>query len=254
MYFSPHVAYSQSIAALTGGTVTAWGGYTANGFSTGIGSTNDGYYRVVSWGLKYETTLPWTSASGTITISECTEFAPLAVGQTVSSLNYGVNAEFAALRDAKFSLIGRPQGPKSMDYMAFADTSYPAYTSYMFFVGGAPLVAQPVGSFEYIVNYEWTPRTNVGYNFLTSPANPSIDHVMSTRSNAAGSLPMVLNGNKQEVDKSVVEAVLHSVGASADSIASVGGQALATAGSLKNAYEVGSKLAPFARGAAMMIM
>lgn len=181
---NPFKAYAPA-ATFAAGAVATWpGAYTVNSFYNQYNSTG-GSWRVVSWGYKYYTTQAWTSAIGSVIITEIGGLDPsLITGQVVASLVNGSKAKVSALRDAVMTFIGRPSGEASNMYVTgFGTSDFNDWTlSYLAITGAT--ASTVVGSIELVVNYEWLPRSASGLGPIATAAAPNIPVVNQLRANA----------------------------------------------------------------------
>jgi len=182
--------YCFSSATVVANVTTAWAAQTPNAFYNTFSSVAD-TYRVVSWGFRLKTSMPWTTAQGNMIVAQSNATNPInTVGQNVTSLSQGVASDYTTVRDASVEVMGKPLGMSSTSYSGF--TSMPAWSTYYIYINGAPTGATTViGTLELVVNYEWVAVSTSGFNQMSSPAAPSVPEVMTTRGNVAATRPLM---------------------------------------------------------------
>lgn len=180
-------------AALYQGTVvasavTGWGVATTNNFYTSYAGNCD-TYRVVSWGFRYRTTLPWTTATGNLIVVQDSERNMSSfTGQSIQSVSQGLAADYTPLRDASIECVGKPAGMSSLAYINIGATM-PGYSTFNLYISGAP-ASSVVGTIEVVVNYEWQAIPG-GLGQFSSKAAPSVPDVLTIRSKAASDRPLM---------------------------------------------------------------
>jgi hypothetical protein len=212
-----------SASTITSSAVVAWGATNPNAFYSTVGNANIGSYRVVSWGVHYKTTLPWTTATGLMVVSEQNANTTATTGQNVGSMQSGMDVSTLAVRDAEFWYSGKPLGNAACDYIVGAgNNSYINYTTLLVTVVGGPVGStQTIGYADVIVNYEWTPPSNGAYDYFSSPAAPSVPEIMGARADLAKSIPLVIRA-KDAVDYGhTVMGTLMDIGSTLGSMASM---------------------------------
>jgi hypothetical protein len=169
-----------NVATITAGSVSAWGGWAAGSFYSSL-SAAAGSYRAVSAGFHFRTTQAWSTATGSLIITEHVDDPTSVTGFTVGNMRLGPTAELFPVRDADVYFVSKPQGMSATTYTDIASTTILPFTLGTIAVTGATASTQ-IGAIEVIVNYEWMPIINTAYTLLSTPAAPVNPTVMQARS------------------------------------------------------------------------
>lgn len=178
-----------NVATVTAGLVSAWAGWTAGGFYNTLSSAA-GSYRAVSSGFRFRTTQAWTSATGTLIVTEHVDDPTTTTGYAGYNARLGPSAELFPLRDADVYFVAKPQGMAATSYQDIASTSPLPFTIATIAITGASASTQ-VATIEVIVNYEWLPLIATAYATLSTPAAPSNPTVMQSRSLVLSKVPPI---------------------------------------------------------------
>lgn len=192
LYVQPYPAamywFAASINSSTG--IITWSTATNSPDFTGIGQQYR-ELRVVSWGVRVMTVLPWTTAAGTA-IATSIQTTPTAGGTnvtTVTSMNNGSDTQAYAVRDLDITFIGRPTDHMWTAFNTFnnigeLDSSAVPWSQFLFTSSGCP-ASSSVFSFEVVVNYEFRSLAGTTYTtnqLATGPAasNDPLSQIVST--------------------------------------------------------------------------
>lgn len=210
-------------ATISAGLVTSWTSSSST-FSTLVG-TAISRWRVVSTGIRYNTTQSWTNASGYINITETNETALASqTGQAANSLRLGPIVHTLPLRDAKLTCIGRSQGMTARTYKEKTDTNS-GFSGFLLYANGT--ASTTVGYIEIVTNYEWQADAYTSYQNYATPAAPKVPLILdavTSLSSVTNNIQMVSDGIGQA--RGFVEQAkeaIHTVSGIVDDVAAIGG-------------------------------
>lgn len=174
-------------ATFSSGVVASWL-EESNSFYTLVGTSMNSF-RVVSYGVRFNTTQSYMTATGTLVASETSQnYDSTIVGQNPLSTNLGLTVKTMPLRDASLQWFGRPRGVESTEYQQTWGADL-AYTQLL--LGFSGTASANIGYLEVIINYEWMPGTNTPFAAWATPAAPHIPEVINARSNVASSVDAI---------------------------------------------------------------
>lgn len=193
------------------GVTTAWFSNTAGTFYTMVG-TSVAQWRVVSAGFKFKTTQPWTTATGSLIVSDVSQvFNAADVGQQLGSLQMG-RAEMYPVRNADVTFTGGVRGSENNNYNANFGNDPAMNGGILSFFGCAPSVT--VGYVEIIVNWEALPVADGGFQSFATPAAkheptvmdararlPSITNTITSATNMAHDATHTINGASKAINE-----------------------------------------------------
>lgn len=187
-YFSSSPAYAWAVGTLSGNSVASWTNYNNTFYTSRVDDVS--LYRVVSWGVRFKATEPSMTAKGIMLAVGCgTRNEALNVSQSVNSLNQGYSADFTPVRDASIEIMGKPYGDQANFYIEIG-SDMPGWSTSMFLFSGCS-ESTNIGTFEYIVNYEFSSVATTGLNQNATHAAPSVPDVLTVRGNTAASRPFM---------------------------------------------------------------
>lgn len=171
------------LATLAAGVTSAWGASVNSSLYTTIGTTSGDQQRIVSWGFRFKTTLPYTTASGLMIVTETSADivnVTSAVGQDPGNMRLGNVAESYAVRDGDIYFIGRPLGAPSNEYQNINNPGSGHFTTALLALTGCA-ASSVIGYLETVINYEWTPRIGTSMAVMATPAAPANPAVLTAR-------------------------------------------------------------------------
>jgi hypothetical protein len=201
---------SYTASTVSANAITAW---TASATDPNYSNLNANYkdYRVVSWGIKYNTTMAWTSSTGTIQIGYTCYDATTAASLPCNSLMTATDMEMFRVTDAEFIFISRPTDMSSSDYGAVSSAQVWLNWTYPLLTINAAPQNTTLGYIELVAHYELRALAATAViNTSTRPSAPN-----STLMEAASSLRDMMNsttsGNEKFVDQSIMKDAMHVV-------------------------------------------
>jgi hypothetical protein len=157
-YASPDISFTTGNATtITASVATAWS-YTVSPDSVALYNYRD--YRVVSWGARWLTTAPWTTAQG-IAIGSTISTKPDTVlnAINVGALTNGQDVQTYAVRDLNCTFIGKPQDHVWTEFTQTAsategfDAAATPWTQFLLTLQGTT-ASTLIGSVEVVINFE----------------------------------------------------------------------------------------------------
>lgn len=224
-----------------GGVVTAYSSLSNDFFTTIVNTGGASQWRVVSYGCRYYTTAPWTTATGLLVTSEVSGNYSTVSLPNITTMTMGSVAKSMPVRDANVQFTGRARGIESEDFeqTSGADLGFTTFT--MGFSGCA--VSSVVGYLEVVINYEWIPAAYTGYVGLATPSAKHSPLVMDARANVSTNTPPILHTGSLEQARSAMS-----------NASTVANEITSTIGTANTMYQSVKPLLPYARAAGKLLL